>query len=170
MKRSTLVGMIILSLVVAPLARAEGTLSDVELRTVQATCVSAQIALQHVQEVDLLTRLNRGYRYDSLLKLMTSLNSRVVQNKLDVPSFITIASEYQKNLDSFRYEFTTYDDSLTAIVHMDCRNEPTTFNDNLVALRSMRTNLYNRTKQFDELLDKYQQGFDDLRSKQGVPR
>lgn len=170
MKRSTLISMIILSIVVAPVARAEGSLSDAELQIVKANCVSAQIALQHVQEVDLLTRLNRGYRYDTLLKLMTSLNSRVVQNKLDAPGFITIASDYQKNLDSFRNEFTTYDDSLTEIVHMDCRNEPTTFSDRLVALRSMRTNLYNRTKQFDDLLDKYQKGIDDLRLKQGVAR
>lgn len=170
MKRGTLVSMIILSIIVSPLARAEGSLTDAELQTIQANCVSAQIALQHVQEADLLTRLNRGYRYDTLLKLMTSLNSRVVQNKLDAPSLITIASDYQKNLDSFRDEFTTYDDSLTAIVHMDCRNEPTTFNDRLVALRSMRTNLYNRIREFDDLLDKYQKGLDDLRSKQGVTR
>lgn len=166
MKRTLPLLAIVLVLVCSPLARAEGSLSDAELDMIRANCVTAQISLQHTQESDKLTRINRGYRYEAILNLMTSFNSRVAENKIDAPDLITIASDYQKVWDSFRAEYSAYDDAMTVLIQMDCKSQPTTFNDQLVTLRDKRTGLSNRVKEFDTLLDKYQTGVTTVQQSQ----
>lgn len=147
----------------SPLARAEGSLSDIELDAIRTNCVDAQISLQHLQATDRLTRINRGYRYEAVLKLMTNFNSRVAENKIDAPELITIASDYQKTWESFRSEYTAYYDAMTTLIAVDCKTEPTTFNDQLKALRDKRVGLNNRVKEFENLLDKYQTGVDKVK-------
>ncbi len=166
MKRVVPVIAVLLVVLVAPLVRAEGSLSDAQLNAIRTNCVNAQINLQHVQASDKLTRINRGYRYEALLKLMTSFNSRVVENKINAPELITIASDYQKTWELFRSEYSEYDDAMTTLIQMDCKNEPTTFNDRLVLLRDKRASLNGKVSKFDGLLDSYQSGVDVI--KQGV--
>ena len=167
MKRITL-GILLISLLVSPLVRAEGSLSDAQIQVIQTNCQAEQVALQHVQESDRLTYINRRHYYDSLLKLMTNFNGRVVQNKLNAPDLISIVSDYQKVLDTSRDEYTTYDNALSEAARMDCRNEPTTFNDRLVSLRGQRSSLSTRMQQSADLLDKYQKGVNNLRAQQGI--
>lgn len=152
----------------APFARAEGSLPDAELDAIRSNCITAQIGLQHVQESDKLTRINRGFRYESILRLMANFNSRVAQNKLNAPDLISVTSEYQKGWDEFRALYTEYDDELTVLIGMECRNEPTTFNDRLVKLREKRVKLNDGVVTFDGLFDKYQQGVDVLKQAQKV--
>ncbi len=154
---------IALVLVAVPFVRAEGSLSDAELEAIRTNCVDAQIVLQHVQESDRLTRINRGYRYEAILQLMASFNSRVAENKLNAPELITIASDYQKTWDSFRAEYIEYDNAIASLSKMDCKAQPTTFNDQLSTLREKRTSLSGRVKEFDALLDKYQTGVNDVK-------
>jgi hypothetical protein len=151
----------------SPFARAEGSLSDAQLDAIRTNCVDAQISLQHAQGADKLTRINRGYRYEAILKLMASFNSRVAENKIDAPGLITIASDYQKTWESFRSEYTDYDDAMTALIQVDCKTEPTTFHDQLVALREKRTGLNNRVNEFEALLNKYQTGVDTIKNSLG---
>ena len=167
MKRIIPVIAMVLIIAVSPFARAEGSLSDAELEAIRTNCVDAQISLQHTQESDKLTRINRGYRYEAVLKLMASFNSRVAENKIDAPELITIASDYQKTWDSFRAEYSEYDDALSALMRMDCKGQPTTFHDQLQALRGKRTGLNDRVKEFDTLLDNYQDGVDKIKQDQG---
>lgn len=163
MKRTTILFAAVLVLISAPFARAEGSLSDAQLEAIRTNCVNAQISLQHAQESDRFTRVNRGYRYEAILKLMTNFNSRVVENKVDAPELITIASDYQKNWDLFRKDYTAYDNAMDALVKMDCKDQPTTFNDQLVALREKRTSLNGRVRAFDTLLDRYQTGVNSVK-------
>lgn len=151
----------------SPFARAEGSLSDAQLEAIRTNCVDAQISLQHAQGADKLTRINRGYRYEAILKLMASFNSRVAENKIDAPELITIASDYQKTWESFRSEYSEYDDAMTALIQVDCKTEPTTFNDQLVALRGKRTGLNNRVNEFETLLNEYQTGVDTIKNSLG---
>lgn len=163
MKHILPIVILVLAVLTAPFVRAEGSLSDAELEAIRTNCVDAQIALQHVQESDKLTRINRGYRYEAILQLMASFNSRVAENKINAPELITIASDYQKTWDSFRTEYTEYDDAIASLSKMDCKAEPTTFNDKLGVLREKRTGLSDRVKEFDALLDKYQMGVDTVK-------
>ena len=163
MKRIAIVLAIFLAVVVASLARAEGSLSDARIDVIRTNCVNSQISLQHIQDADKLTRINRGYRYEAVLKLMTNFNSRVVENKINAPELITIASNYQKTWDFFRSEYSSYDDAIAELSRMNCRNEPTTFSDKLANLRVKRAGLNARVYEFDLLLDKYQAGVDKIK-------
>lgn len=167
MKRRFLIFSVILASVLAPIVRADGSLTDTQLNVIRTNCLNAQINLQHIQESDKRTRISRGSRYETMLRLMTSFNSRVAQNKVDAPDLITIASDYQKGWDAFRAEYTTYDDGLTTLIRLDCRNQPTSFYDQMGALRTERNGLEQHVKQFDVLLDRYQQGVDVVKQKQG---
>lgn len=148
--------------------RAEGILTDSQLETIQTSCVDAQISLQQVQVSERVTRTNRGQAYESLGKLMTNLNSRVVQNQLNAPGLISISSDYQKALTAFRSDFNSYDDALTELSKMDCRNQPTTFNDRLIVVREKRARLREDVTTLDTLIDKYQQDVDVLKQGTGL--
>lgn len=163
MKRTVPLIALLLVVIASPFARAEGSLSDAQLNAIRTNCVDAQISLQHLQANDRLTRINRGSRYESILKLMSSFNSRVVENKLDASNLIGIANDYQKTWESFRSEYTAYYDAMTTLIEVDCKTEPTTFNDKLVELRQKRTGLNARVNQFEALLDKYQTGVNTVK-------
>lgn len=163
-KRALPLATILVAVIASPFVRAEGSLSDAQLEAIRTNCVGAQIALQHVQESDKLTRINRGYRYEAILKLMASFNGRVAENKIDAPELITIASDYQKTWETFRAEYSSYDDAVAALSQMDCNSEPTSFNDRLVQLRDKRASLNDRVKEFDGLLDKYQDGVNKIKA------
>ena len=165
-----LIAIVIAAVLVPPFVQAEGSLTDSQLETIRTNCVDAQISMQHVQEADRSTRINRGYRYEAILKLMTSFNSRVAENKINAPELITIASDYQKAWSSFRTEYSAYDDAITKLIQMDCRNQPTTFSDRLGLLYSKRESLNARVKEFDGLLDKYQLGVSHVRQIQEAER
>lgn len=167
MKRRFIVFAVIITTLLSPVVRAEGSLSDTQLNAIRTNCLNAQINLQHVQESDKLTRINLGNRYETMLRLMTNFNSRVAQNKVDAPDLITIASDYQKKWDAFRTDYTTYYDGLTALMLLDCRNQPTSFYDQMSALRAERNGLADSVKQFGTLLDQYQQGVNTVKQKQG---
>lgn len=158
---------VLISMVISPVVRAEGTLTDEQLDMVRTNCVDAQINLQRVQDADKRTRINRGHWYESTLRLMTSLNSRIAQNRLDAPDMVTVVSEYQRVWDDFRGEYIQYDDALTNLIKTDCKQEPTTFNDRLVAVRAMRQKLNDLVNKFDTLFDRYQTGLDALKTKVG---
>ncbi len=142
---------------------AEAPFIGAEKRILENSCVAAQINLQRVQEADLLARINRGRRYGVLLKLMTNFNGRVVQNKIDAPELVTIASNYQKSLVSFRQEYTAYDDLLRLTIQVDCIKQPAIFKQDLEKLRQMRLVLNKRVNEFDELLDGYKAGVDKIK-------
>ena len=164
MKRTVPLIALLIVLVASPFARAEGSLSDAQLEAIRTNCVDAQISLQHLQATDRLTRINRGSRYEAILKLMSNFNSRAVENKVDASDLVSIANDYQKTWDSFRSEYTAYYDAMTALMQVDCKTEPTTFNDKLVALRGKRTGLNIRVNQFETLLDKYQKQVDAVKT------
>lgn len=167
MKRTIGLVAVIVAVLVSPLVRAEGSLTDAQLRAIEANCVDAQINIQRVQEADKLTRINRGYLYDSTLKLMVNFNSRVAQNKLDAPELISITSSFTKTLDDFRATFTTYDDTLTQLTHLECYKQPTTFNDILTSARESRKVLSMHIRDFELLLNRYQTTLDGIKQKLG---
>ena len=80
MKRRFVIFSVIVASLLSPTVRAEGSLTDVQLDVIRTNCLSAQINLQRLQESDKLTRINRGNRYETMLRLMTNFISRVAQN------------------------------------------------------------------------------------------
>ena len=164
MKRIVSILAILAVIVVSPFAHAEGEpLSDAQINTILSNCESAQIGMQRLQQAEKPTRINRGYLYESTLKLMVNLNSRAAQQNLDAAELLTVTSEYEKVLKQFSTAYTTYDDSMSALVKMNCREEPTTFYDQLVETRNKRAELHAKIVALDNLLNRYQTGLDSIK-------
>jgi len=157
MKRLLIVLPVIVALIVSPLARAEGdSLDNATLNAIRANCVNAQITIQRIQEADKPTRINRGYLYETLSKLMANFNSRVAQNKIDSPELLSISSDYEKQLKTFTSDYTKYDEGLSALTALDCQADPAKFYSDLVQARQLRSSLNNSVNKLNTLLDHYQ--------------
>ncbi len=156
MKRFVLTFSIVAAVVVSPFVRAEEqSLSDEQLNAIVANCTTAQVALRRVQQSDKPVRINRGYQYDSLLKLMTSLNTRAAGNRLDVPDLLTATSQFEEKIKQFTQQYTDYDRALSHVQTMSCRETPTDFYDRLSDLRSDREALHKSVGEMEELLNTY---------------
>ncbi len=157
MKRSGLVCALVVTLLASPFVSAQAQpLSDAKLAAIQANCVSAQSGIVRLQQSEKPTRINRGYLYESILKLMVNFNSRVALNRIDAPELLSITSEYEKKLKDFSAAYTSYDDNLSNIGDIPCREQPTKFYDQLVEIRARRATLNSIINSLDGLLDRYQ--------------
>lgn len=147
----------------SPLVSAESApLSDAQLNAVLANCSVAQVTLGRIQQSDKPARINRGFRYDSILKLMVKLNTRVAQSRIDAPELLSITSNYEKEIKAFTQTYTTYDDDLSDIQKMDCKEAPTDFYDSLTRVRENRTRLEGHVNQIDFYLDEYEKSVNNV--------
>lgn len=148
-------------LVASPAVSAESVpLSDAQLNTILANCAVAQVSLGRVQQSDKPVRINRGYRYDTLLKLMVKFNTRAAQSRLDAPGLLTTTSSYEKEIRDFTQTYTEYDDTLSDIQKMNCKEIPTDFYDKLTLAREKRMQLEGHVIKLDILLDEYMSSVD----------
>jgi hypothetical protein len=164
MKKYLLFSCIAVLVTASSVSAESAPLSDAQLNSVLANCSVAQVTLGRVQQSDKPARINRGFRYDSLLKLMVKLNTRVAQSRIDAPALFSTISNYEKEIKAFTQTYTSYDDALTDIQKMDCKETPTDFYDSLTRIRDSRTRLEGHIAQIDTYLDEYQKSINDLRT------
>lgn len=159
-------GAILLTLISVPMVHAESvTLTDSHIQTIKANCASAQSSMRQLQLTEAGTRNNRGRSYESISKLMTALNSRVVLNKLSIPPLTVSTTEMEKRFMTFKKDYDDYYDSLAATIKLPCTSQPVTFYDSLVNTRALRAKVAQDIKLINETLDAYQNGINtDLRT------
>lgn len=163
-QKFVMLAVLAVTLVASPFARAEGTsLDSTTLNLVRTNCATAQVSIKRVQEVDKPTRINRGYLYDSLLKLMVNFNSRVAQSRIDSPELLTITSDFEKQFKTFTSTYTKYDEGLSSLASMNCAANPQKFYDDLAAARGLRDSLNKSVNALDGLVDKYQESIDSVK-------
>lgn len=164
MKKTALILSLVIAILASPLTRAETQpLSSSAQQTLRQNCVSAQVSLQRVQQSEKPTRINRGYLYDRMLKLMTSFNSRVAFNNIDSPELFNITTRYQESLKSFAEEYTAYDNSLSDLIAFDCVGQTSQFYDTLVETRRLRSELTKTINTLDSLLNDYRTNVDSVK-------
>lgn len=164
MKKTALLLSLAIAILVSPLTRAETQpLSSSAQQKLRQNCVSAQVSLQRVQQAEKPTRINRGYLYDRMLKLMTSFNSRVAFNNIDSPELFNITTRYQESLKSFAAEYTAYDNSLSDLIAFDCAGQPSQFYDTLVETRRLRSEFTKTINTLDSLLNDYRTNVDSVK-------
>lgn len=140
----------------APFVRAETVpLTDAKLQAVQDRCQNIQNRLVDTQQSDKLARINRGHVYETTLQLLVNFNARVISNKVDAPELLTITGDYQTERKKFSELYTKYDDSVTALLAMDCKPQPTEFYEKLTEVRTQRGQLNASVVAIDSLIEKY---------------
>ena len=149
----------------APLVSAEAQpLSDKQIDVIRQNCTEAQQILQRLQRNEAAARVNRGRGYETALRLMASLNSRVALNKLNAPKLTDITSQVENKFNVFRSDYIAYDDQLEAVLKLKCSSQPVTFYDELTLARDDRTKVAKDIQAIDGLLDQYQAAVSELKA------
>lgn len=147
-------------------AQAEPPMTEAHIARIRSNCVEAQSTLSQIHASDALLRVNRGQLYESIsTKLMAPLNSRIALNRLDGSSLVATTVEYVAALDTFRSDYQTYEQSLSAVLQMNCVNQPVAFYDGVRAARDGRTKVYKDILALQQLIDKYKAGFEAFAGK-----
>ena len=164
--RRLAVGASLLALLCAPNVSAETeTLTDKQIEVIRQNCVTAQSSMQRLELNEAVTRRNRGVSYESTLKLMAALNSRIAFNKLYAPSLTSLTAEVEKKRAQFVDDYKNYNNTYNVAMKLpNCKEQPVTFYDYLTQTRELRTKLSTTINDIDHLLDSYQQSLNDLKT------
>lgn len=165
MKRAFILFSVFLTLGVSPVVRAEPVpLTDEYIASIKAGCSDALQGMLQVQRTEAATRVNRGREYETLLRLMAAFNSRVVLNKLDVPTLTSTSARMQSKFSEFQRHYLEYADRVDATLEVNCKVAPVTFYDHLTAARDARAQVADDVVAIEELLDEYQKGLNGLKA------
>lgn len=146
----------------------EGGLSDEQKGAISQSCGTIKQTLKTLQRTDSRTRSFLGASYETFLSsYITPLNISIVKaGRSDVTISALNANLIEKR-QNFVSEFTSYSQSLDALINIDCQNDPESFYEKLkdtrekrtkleATVKAIRTNLvnhYTAVKKFQEQLD-----------------
>ena len=166
MKRFSLLVAVFLTLVASPGVRAETTapLTDQYIAAIREGCSNALRGVLQVQKSEAVTRVNRGREYESTLRLMVALNTRIVANKLDAPVLTSASSRLQTKFSDFQKHYLDYADKMDVTLAVNCKQAPVTFYDNLNAAREARAVVADDVSQMSAIMDEYQVGLDAFKA------
>ena len=155
----------LLVLLASPNVSAEGeTITDAQIEIIRQNCVTAQSSMQRLELSEAVTRRNRGVSYESTLKLMATLNSRIAFNKLNAPTLTSLTAEIDKKRSEFAENYISYNNSFTVTMKLpNCKEQPVTFYDYLTQTRQLRAKLSTGIDDIDRLFDSYQTALNELK-------
>lgn len=135
-------------------------ITEEHIERIRTHCVDAQSTLFQLHASDAGLRVNRGQLYESMAtKLMAPLNSRIVLNRLDSVTLVSIADEYGKQLQQFRAQYQEYEQAMSATLDINCVNEPVTFYDSVADAREKRALTHESAMALHKTIQKYGEAF-----------
>lgn len=141
-------------------------MTEAHIERIRANCVDAQSQLMQLHATDALLRVNRGQLYEQIsTRLMSPFNSRVVLNKFDGTTLVSITSTYDQQLDEFRSDYQQYEEAMSALLRINCMDEPVTFYDGVADTRAKRQKVHESTVKLQQSIKAYQAEFDTFRKK-----
>lgn len=166
MHRITFVFALILAVAASPFVYAQETVSSLlpeQVDIIRTNCVDAQPTFLRVQQSDKTSRINRGYEYEMLSRLMIAFNSRAALNRINSPELLSITSDFEKAFKAFSETYTLYDDSISKLVRYKCQESPEAFYTLLLEARAHRQELNRRIVEIDTLLERYQMNLNAIK-------
>lgn len=146
---------------VSRVAYAETPLSEGQIKSIRQNCVTAQTTLNRLHASDALLRVNRGQLYENISnKLMAPLNSRIALSRLEGLSLTATTLEYDRQVDIFRASYSTYEESMSRTLKINCADRPTEFYESIVTTREKRKRLHEDTEILTTLLKAYKTEFE----------
>lgn len=138
-------------------------LTNQKIEQIRGECLSTKNTLSQLHASDALLRVNRGQIYESMYtKLMDKFNSRVANNKLNNSDLERVANDYKTALDTFRYNYKSYEEQLAKAISIDCSKQPTNFYDAVVSARSKRSIVNADIIKLNQYIDQYQLAIDQF--------
>lgn len=138
-------------------------LTDAQIAQVSQRCVQVQSVLFRLRANDGLRRVTLGRQYETIsTKLMAPLNSRIAINKLDGVELTKTTVDFNKQLDDFRAKYQTYEQAVSNLIGLKCKDQPVTFYDGIIMARDQRSQVRVSVEKLNTLLAQYNTQFDEL--------
>lgn len=164
MKKRLLIAGVILGFLAAPTAAfAANTLDPARLQAISQRCASIQGVVDQLQRRDLVARTNRGRSYEAQIKQIDALTTRLHNNNIPTQSLDGPAAEFKAMVDRFRAAYVAYDDRMTALRQIDCRNKPADFATALEEIRVRRQEVGAEVTRGEAALSRYREAVSQLR-------
>ncbi len=139
-------------------AQSSADLTSDQLNQVKTTCLATQNTLRQLRTSDALLRVNRGQLYELMSsKLMEPFNTRLQNNSVDARAFTDTSSRYAEALNSFRADYQSYDEQMSAALNINCTGQPGKFYDAIVSARTKRLTVHDDILKMNQLINSYGQ-------------
>lgn len=140
------------------------SMTDAQINRIKANCTSALQNLRQLHANDAESYVNRNQIYYSISdKLMARFNGRVVANRLDGGSLVSIAANYDKSLASFRADYQKYEKQMSNVIKIDCKKQPIVFYDTVAETRRLREIVHSSVQVLHGYIEQYSKEFDTFR-------
>ena len=96
---------------------------------------------------------------------MAPLNSRVALNKFDGVDLTKTTVDFNKQLDEFRSKYQTYEQTVSGLIVLKCKDQPVTFYDGVIIARDQRAQVREAVDKLNALLAQYNTQVDELSQK-----
>lgn len=126
---------------------------------IKMNCQSAQTILNQLEKADAALRINRGRIYNEVADLFYAMNSRLASNRISSPELVTITEDFESELEHFRTDYNSYDDTMSELIQMKCQDKPSNFYNKLSKARDQRATLAEHVQHLDEVIKDYQDEF-----------
>lgn len=128
-------------------------LSEEKRGLISQNCGTIRQSLKNLQRSDSRARTYFGAIYETASsKYIVPLNLRLVKNDISSVSLINLQSDLADKRVKFSSDFISYSKSLEELIAYDCRLNPDTFYEKLVATRKKRAAVATDMKEINELL------------------
>ena len=142
---------------VALVSADDNMMTDQQIVRIRDNCLSAKNTLNQLHASDALLRVNRGQIYESMsTKLMSGFNGRVSSNRHDNSGLVSIKNGYDLKLNTFRSDYKTYEEHLSAAINIDCKKQPVAFYDAVATARNERVSVHDDIVRLNQYIDEYQ--------------
>lgn len=153
-------------LVAAARADDDAPMTEAHISRIKNYCTEAQSTLTQLHATDALLRVNRGQIYELIsTKLMAPLNSRIALNRLDGAALVTVATNYEQQLTSFRTHYQQYEEAMSRTLKINCKNQPVAFYDSVSETRDKRKIVHDDTQTLQTTIQTYKKEFEAFASK-----
>jgi len=153
----------VLSVVTLTPAMADTTLTSDQQQSIVANCSLIKNTLNQLHVSDALLRVNRGQFYESMAsKLMERFNTRLANNSINNNAFVSVTNDYNATLDSFRSDYQSYEEQLSAAIAVDCSAHPVLFSQDVSDARTKRIQVHADVIKLNQDITNYQIALTDF--------
>lgn len=127
-------------------------------------CPLIKTQIDKVSKNDLLTRVNYGQMYESIIRdVMTPTNTRVVANRLlNSAELVAISNQFEDDVNVFRNKYQIYELKINSLNNFNCQKNPTEFYQLLTKVRLLRLDLAKIISDLENTYHNYGQKFKEI--------
>lgn len=136
-------------------------LTEAQTEAVIESCSVSKIALNDVHYSDAAMRVNLGQEYANITsRLMAPMNSRISLSGRDGVELTRITADYNTERNEFIEVYRQYDNSVSAALAVDCRQDPAGYYAAIIDAREQRVLVRQSARELNSLARQYQVEFE----------